>query len=75
MSKIRLYCNMSQNFLTFKISHDGLFFVFGVPNAKYLMSQTNTFATKKCLILTCGEHSPLLGSTDAKQNTLQLFMI
>ena len=40
-----------------------------------LMGQTNTFATEKCLILTCGEHYPLLGSTDAKQNTFQLFMI
>ena len=31
-----------------------------------LTGQTNTFATEKCLILTCGEHYPLLGSTDAK---------
>ena len=39
------------------------------------MGQTNIFAIEKCLILTCGEHYPLLGSTDAKQNTLQLLMI
>ena len=27
---------MSQIFLTFNTPHDGLFLVFGVPNAKYL---------------------------------------
>ena len=36
MPKMRLYCSMSQIFLTFNTPHDGLFLVFGVPNAKYL---------------------------------------
>ena len=39
-----------------------------------LMGQTNTYATEKCLKLTFGDHYPLLGSTDTKQNTLQLIM-
>ena len=36
MPKMRLYCSMSQIFLAFNTPHDGLFLVFGVPNAKYL---------------------------------------
>ena len=36
MPKMRLYYNMSQNFLAFNIPHNGLFFMFGVSNVKYL---------------------------------------
>ena len=33
---MRVYCSMFHNFLVFNTFHDGLFLVFGVPNAKYL---------------------------------------
>jgi len=36
MPKMKAYCNMSQNFITFNTPHDALFLVFGVPNVKYL---------------------------------------
>ena len=40
MPKMRLYCSASQNLLAFNTPHDGLFLVFGVPNAKYLAFST-----------------------------------
>ena len=36
LSYLRAYCSMSHNFETFSTPHEGLFLVFGVPNAKYL---------------------------------------
>ena len=33
---MRVYCSMFHNLLAFNTFHDGLFLVFGVPNAKYL---------------------------------------
>ena len=36
LSYLKAYCSISQNFETFSTSHEGLFLVFGVPNAKYL---------------------------------------
>ena len=36
LSYLKAYCSISQNFETFSTSHEGLFLVFSVPNAKYL---------------------------------------
>lgn len=33
---MRLYCSMSQKNLAFNTPHDGLYWVFGMLNAKYL---------------------------------------
>ena len=40
MPKMRAYCSMSQNFITFNTPRDAVFLVFGVPNAKYLAFDT-----------------------------------
>ena len=36
VSYLRWYCSDVPNFLTFGTPHEGLFLLFGVPNAKYL---------------------------------------
>ena len=36
LSYLKAYCSISQNFETCSTSHEGLFLVFSVPNAKYL---------------------------------------
>ena len=36
VSYLRWYCSGVPNFLTFGTPYEGLFLVFGVPNAKYL---------------------------------------
>ena len=40
LSYLKAYCSMSQSFETFSIPYEGLFLVFGVPNAKYLAFDT-----------------------------------
>ena len=48
LSYLRAYYSMSHNFETFSTPHEGLFLVFGVPNAKYLAFGT---PDKNALIL------------------------
>ena len=36
VSYLRRYCSSVPNFLAFGTPHEGLFLMFGVPNAKYL---------------------------------------
>jgi len=40
ISYLRVYCSSMPKVLRFKISYEGWFWVFGVPNAKYLAFDT-----------------------------------